>query len=352
MVEAARYPVICSHTGFRELDFTADVPFSSINYRNYGTSDVHKVAHEGDKTAAQIERIRALGGVIAPILNQGDSRSWRSRIANDSPGSSKSWAQAYLYAVEKMGGRGVGLGSDVNGLAELPGPRFGTYASHSLENDSEREHLRLTQANLQRNGVRYSSHIDDYRHYRFEGGVYDTGVYGPEGSQIWEAIAIYKSRTNPERADISILAPGPSSKIRNLAKGFWAGETGAALEGRPDVITGTTYAEQRTGFLVRRNLRPTDADPAGTQRLYPHVKRIWDQWTAMEGVAGTPLTRSTAGRRDFDINLDGMAHYGLLPDFIQDLRNVGLTEADLNPLFNSAEHYIQMWELCRRRPAL
>ena len=37
-----------------------------------------------------------------------------------------------------------------------------------------------------------------------------------------------------------------------------------------------------------------------------------------------PLKRSTAGpHRYFDYNIDGMAHYGMLPDFLQDLRNTG-----------------------------
>jgi hypothetical protein len=63
-----------------------------------------------------------------------------------------------------------------------------------------------------------------------------------------------------------------------------------------------------------------------------------------------PLTRLTAGeRRDFDINLDGMAHYGMLPDFLQDLRNLGLTAEDLAPLFRSAYDYVQMWKKCEQQ---
>ena len=63
-----------------------------------------------------------------------------------------------------------------------------------------------------------------------------------------------------------------------------------------------------------------------------------------------PLVRCKAGpRRDFDINIDGMAHYGMLPDFLQDLRNVGLTAEDLAPLFRSAYDYVQMWETCEHK---
>jgi hypothetical protein len=45
----------------------------------------------------------------------------------------------------------------------------------------------------------------------------------------------------------------------------------------------------------------------------------------------------------------GLAHYGMIPDFLQDGRNIGLTDKDLTPLFSSAEDYIQMWEKCERR---
>jgi hypothetical protein len=46
----------------------------------------------------------------------------------------------------------------------------------------------------------------------------------------------------------------------------------------------------------------------------------------------------------WDVNFDGLGHMGLLPDFIQDLRQVGLTDAQLQPLFRSAEGYVRMWE--------
>jgi hypothetical protein len=63
-----------------------------------------------------------------------------------------------------------------------------------------------------------------------------------------------------------------------------------------------------------------------------------------------PLERSIAGeRRDFDINIDGVAHYGMLPDFLQDIRNCGLTAEDLAPLFRSAYDYIQVWETCQQQ---
>lgn len=61
------------------------------------------------------------------------------------------------------------------------------------------------------------------------------------------------------------------------------------------------------------------------------------------GVGGTFYKQQT-GDRIFDFNEDGLAHVGLLPDFFRDLTKVGLTEKELEPLFNSAEVYIRMWE--------
>ncbi len=56
------------------------------------------------------------------------------------------------------------------------------------------------------------------------------------------------------------------------------------------------------------------------------------------------FTQDKTGDRLWDFNTDGLAHAGMMPDFIQDLTNIGLTDSDLAPLFHSAEAYVQMWE--------
>jgi len=86
-----------------------------------------------------------------------------------------------------------------------------------------------------------------------------------------------------------------------------------------------------------------------TQELMEEIRAMWNQWQQMNG-DNRPLKRSTAGpRRDFDINIDGMAHYGMLPDFLQDLRNCGLSAKELAPLFRSAYDYVEMWDKCTQR---
>ena len=61
-----------------------------------------------------------------------------------------------------------------------------------------------------------------------------------------------------------------------------------------------------------------------------------------------------AGTREFDYNLDGLAHYGLIPDMLQDAANrlkARLEPDGLAALFQSAEGYIQVWEsIWRTRP--
>src|SRR5262249_41363495 len=49
---------------------------------------------------------------------------------------------------------------------------------------------------------------------------------------------------------------------------------------------------------------------------YVTLKRL-----AMGANRNAPLTRSVIGARTFDFNLDGFAHFGMMPDFLQDLRN-------------------------------
>ncbi len=54
--------------------------------------------------------------------------------------------------------------------------------------------------------------------------------------------------------------------------------------------------------------------------------------------------RQTTGERQFDLNVDGVAHYGLYPDYLADLRQLPGGEEALRYLFRSAEAYLQFWE--------
>jgi microsomal dipeptidase-like Zn-dependent dipeptidase len=63
------------------------------------------------------------------------------------------------------------------------------------------------------------------------------------------------------------------------------------------------------------------------------------------------FTQPRIGNRTLDFNTEGMAHVGLLPELIEDARRTGATDADLEPLFRSAEGYLRMWERAEERAA-
>ncbi len=65
-----------------------------------------------------------------------------------------------------------------------------------------------------------------------------------------------------------------------------------------------------------------------------------------KGLAGVTVRRQTAGLRTWDINTDGVAQYGLYPDWIQDLAKVAGSAgaAITDDMARGTEAYLQMWE--------
>jgi microsomal dipeptidase-like Zn-dependent dipeptidase len=57
---------------------------------------------------------------------------------------------------------------------------------------------------------------------------------------------------------------------------------------------------------------------------------------------GSLIDRQVTGQRTWDLNVDGVAHYGLIPDWIQDIRNVG-GESVVQEMFRGAESYLDTW---------
>jgi microsomal dipeptidase-like Zn-dependent dipeptidase len=117
LVEPRHYPVVAGHTGFLDISIGAK-------------------RSEGQKSDSILARLSKLGALVAPILEQGASTeilpASDSIFAGPNPtkhpcsNSSWAWAQAYLFAVDKMLGAPVALGSDFNGFAGEPAPRFGS----------------------------------------------------------------------------------------------------------------------------------------------------------------------------------------------------------------------------------
>jgi microsomal dipeptidase-like Zn-dependent dipeptidase len=221
------YPLLASHVQ----------PFD-LHQREF---EGNKGRHERMRTRAQLAAIRSSGGMVAAMLKDDvqdtDLKGHKftvpytpvvgPAIADDCRHSSKSWAQAFQYAVDAMGGP-VAMGSDFNGAAGHLGPRFGSDAC---------------------------------------------GGWG---------------------------APNGLERPRQ--------ELGSSRITYPFRLPGFgTFDNQVTGF------------------------------------------------KQFDYNVDGLAHIGLLPDLVADLQEIGLNQYYVDALFCSAEAYIRVWEradaLAARLPA-
>jgi hypothetical protein len=60
-------------------------------------------------------------------------------------------------------------------------------------------------------------------------------------------------------------------------------------------------------------------------------------------LGGVKVDKQVSGERVYDINKDGVAHYGLYPDWIEDLKKLG-GEAIVKDLYRGPEAYLQTWE--------
>ena len=65
---------------------------------------------------------------------------------------------------------------------------------------------------------------------------------------------------------------------------------------------------------------------------------------------GTVMDKQRAGDRVFDVNVDGVAQYGLIPDWIADMRIAAGPDGDqiIDDMSRGAEAYLQMWERARK----
>ncbi len=253
IAEKYQYPLMTSHSWFRDLLYSGEIEFDATTNEPYGTSSVNKVAHEAGKRSDQVERIGRLGGMVAPILFQGDIAGLKrcvpdlaGKVKDPCASSSTSIAQAYLYAVARMGGRGVALGSDINGAADLPGPRFGTAAAFGTNHDRFRIKQRRGEIERQANGVAYIEKIKDHRWHRFDNT--GPGAYDEEECDIWQAITQYKAGFNPlihQRPEHSMPEPRfkefwevmrggrTQDSVDHLTIGFWKADLNELAQDDP-----------------------------------------------------------------------------------------------------------------------
>src|SRR5262249_11284972 len=70
---------------------------------------------------------------------------------------------------------------------------------------------------------------------------------------------------------------------------------------------------------------------------------------AAGGEATLEMLEWPSGRRTWDYNTVGVAQIGMLPDFIQNLRQLGVTLDELAPVYRSARGVVNVWKAARAR---
>ena len=435
------YPLMSSHTDPTTLAFRPQIWPSSGSDPNawqnlsaqdrwsrYGTSTPANLANEFSARDSDLDVIRDSGGTVGlflvPWRKPDYMGHWRADsssglVRNNNDGSTKSWAQAFLYTAERMNGHGVALASDRAGI-ESVAPRFGVFSAWGLTSDKEPfadgNALRLGRRSAQSlssdpqvpwgatsaRDVR-ASKIDKGVHYdvpikSFHSWLYEWGVEDPFEEDVWKARAFITAHPDVDPASTSYASLGvegnvgatngmrgappdtpqqvPQSsdaahvgRIENFVRGWHATSVDKLV--KPGIGVGDGAYEQAVFYAIRHNISACDLadsmfgfnkrdigticyggqiDLTGNfpyegplYKDYATAKMVFDLWQAMDG-DNAPLRRYVTGTRYWDFNLDGLANYGLLPDFLQDLRNVGINAAQMDALFESAEDYIEMWE--------
>jgi hypothetical protein len=261
---------------------------------------------EGALRGDMIDRIRDIGGTVAVGVAASDSVDvntaapgsiWSAltlpSVANTCAGSSRTFAQSYIYAIRHMNGKGITLGTDFNGLEDRLNPRFGTQGCYA------------------RGNIPWSLQVS------------------------WDG-----SKT---------LVNHTSQVPIKYRPGILAASDGTAGAQRKLQTFGLRYQHYGSAPPAGGRFMGLD-DPANyatTLRAeqFANVTPGIPTVTSMPALSGLPsITASVTGNRTFDLNYDGYAHYGMLPDVLQDVRVVGMAQEQLSPLFRGAESFVQTWE--------
>ncbi len=101
------------------------------------------------------------------------------------------------------------------------------------------------------------------------------------------------------------------------------------------------------GFGADTNGLGPQAGPRGaghTPVSYPFTLFQGPDWGSdFNGMTPVTFDQQRSGERVFNTDVDGFAHYGMMPDFVEEVAIEGGQPA-LDTLFHSAEAYIEMWE--------
>lgn len=100
------------------------------------------------------------------------------------------------------------------------------------------------------------------------------------------------------------------------------------------------YGADTNGMGAQADARGSGSQPV----IYPFTLFKGAQWgSEFNGIKPVVFDKQRSGERIYDTDRDGQAHYGLVADWVEEVRIEGGQDA-LSALYRSAEVYLQMWE--------
>jgi hypothetical protein len=330
------YPVFAEHTHLRGWDQAGPVPLELRESFGFGS--------EVQRTATEVAHVGRQGGVVAPIVRSSgivpptlwdqapDPAADPNRVLrNDCDYSSKTWAIHYLEMARLMGGAGVAASTDFNPTPTPNSSRYGWAnprgrACHAIKDANSLvpdPDDGLLRALWPRDTATDACMDNGMPTEMLPAGAWSAGCPGTQmvTAQIneWSGVVYDRYAAKP-------MQPEDPNRRSVLARG--------ADELREDSAARAPVDEwvqvQRAGTDTRRM----------HQQMYPLV-----QFSNFEG---QPVPNTDKSKSGWDYNLDGVTHMGMVPDLFQDVRNVGVTFEQLEPLFRSAADLLESWErACR-----
>ncbi|MFZ5439291.1 MAG: hypothetical protein ACOZQL_04740 [Myxococcota bacterium] len=129
--------------------FSVEAGKPGVNHSgDYATFGVHtwlrgmeERGHEGERTPAEFERLRATGAVVSPAaFGTHLTAAGLAPVVNNCEASTSSWARKYFAIAQQMRGHGVAVSTDLMGMAGVMSPRFGMKGCSGQMNQQLEQH--------------------------------------------------------------------------------------------------------------------------------------------------------------------------------------------------------------------
>ena len=342
------YPFFGVHTNSREHERHG--PFPDFPYlrqeRGYTA--------ETDRTRNEFLQQKQDGGVFSPGANAGymtDSAEHEKQVKNDCDYGSKSFAHRYLWMLGVMDGHGLTPSTDMSPFFTPAAPRFGQHQCHLRTSFAVDMFATITLAEDQYGNVLEDDHDCSVADFPFLAAWPSTLPFpqckSHQFPHDWQPTPDIPSGEGDKCRLYGKDTPGcPTYEglEHQYAEGagvWYQDYAGRESAEQPAQVPGpkVTYIDARRPDEVRDDGAPRakvleQVAIGGARQMWPMIK--------MKTSAGWKLDPSK--NTGWDVNIDGFQHIGLYPDFLQDVRNVGVSWERMTPMFNAVEEYVRMWE--------